>query len=115
MRQSGPGRWTARLLTEIPSATLDLLPIDSLIAMTDTIALPKALKTRLAKAAAKAHATPEQLARQAITAHLDYLDWREKAIRAGFESGETEGWQATDEVFAAVAAQRARRAGKQAA
>lgn len=83
--------------------------------MSDTIALPKALETRLAKAAAKAHASPEQLARKAIAAHLDHLDWREKAIRAGFASGEAEGWLSTDEVFAAVAAQRARRAGKQAA
>jgi predicted transcriptional regulator len=40
----------------------------------------------LAKAAAKAHATPERLARQAIAAHLDYLDWRETANRAGFAS-----------------------------
>jgi predicted transcriptional regulator len=83
--------------------------------MSDTIALPKALETRLVKAATKAHSSPEQLARKAIAAHLDYLDWREKAIRAGFASGEAEGWQSTDEVFAAVAAQRARRAGKQAA
>jgi len=71
--------------------------------MSDTIALPKA------------HASPEQLARKAIAVHLDYLDWREKAIHAGFESGEAEGWNSTDEVFAAVAAQRVRRAGKQAA
>jgi len=83
--------------------------------MSDTIAVPKALETRLAKAAAKAHASPEQLARKAIAVHLDYLDWREKAIRAGFESGETEGWKSTDEVFATVAARRAWRAGKQAA
>jgi len=69
----------------------------------------------LAKAAGKAHATPEQLARKSIASHLDYLDWREIAIRAGFESGEAEGWKSTDDVFAAVAAQRARRAGKQAA
>lgn len=83
--------------------------------MSDAIALPKTLETRLAKAAAKAHASPQQLARKAIAAHLDYLDWREKAIRAGFESGEAQGWRSTDEVFAAVTAQRARRARKQAA
>jgi predicted transcriptional regulator len=47
--------------------------------------------------------------RRAIAAHLDYLDWREKAIRAGFQSGKTEGWLSTDEVFAAVSAQRAKR------
>jgi predicted transcriptional regulator len=79
--------------------------------MPDTIALPKSLETRLAKAAAKAHATPERLARQAIAAHLDYLDWRETAIRAGFASGEAESWQSTDEVFATVAAQRQARRG----
>lgn len=82
--------------------------------MPDPIALPRALETRLAKAAAKTHASPQQLARKAIAAHLDYLDWREKAIRAGFESGEAEGWQSTDEVFAAVTTQRSGRAGKQA-
>lgn len=43
-------------------------------------------------------------------AHLDYLDWREKAVRAGFLSGKTGGWRSTDEVFTAVAAQRAKRA-----
>jgi predicted transcriptional regulator len=83
--------------------------------MSDPIALPKALETRLAKAAAKARASPQQFARKAIAAHLDYLDWRENAIRAGFESGESGGWRSTDEVFAAVTAQRARRVGKQAA
>ena len=84
-------------------------------AMSDPIALPKALESRLATAAAKAHASPQQLARKAIAAHLDLLEWREKAIRAGFESGETEGWKMTDQVFGAVAAQRSRRVGKQAA
>jgi len=83
--------------------------------MSDAIVPPKTHKTRLVKAAAKAHASPEQLARKAIAVHLDYLDWREKAIHAGFESGEVEGWNSTDEAFAAVAAQQARRAGKQAA
>jgi predicted transcriptional regulator len=83
--------------------------------MSDPIALPKALETRLAKAAAKVHASPQQLARRAIAAHLDYLDWQEKAVRAGFESGEVEGWRSTDEVFAAVAGQRARRLGEQVA
>ena len=88
----------------------------SVIRMSATIALPKSLEARLAKAAAKAHASPEQLARKAIAAHLDCLDWREQAIRAGFASGEADSWQSTDEVFAAVAAQRqARRAGKQVA
>jgi predicted transcriptional regulator len=84
-------------------------------AMSDPIALPKALESRLAAAAAKAHASPQQLARRAIAAHLDFLEWRDKAIRAGFESGEAEGWKATDQVFAAVAAQRSRRAGRKAA
>lgn len=83
--------------------------------MSDPIALPKSLETRLAKAAARVHASPQQLARKAIAAHLDYLDWREKAIHAGFESGMVEGWRSTDEVFTAVATQRARRVGKQAA
>lgn len=83
--------------------------------MSDSIALPKTLETRLAKAAAKVNASPQQLARKAIAAHLDYLEWREDAIRAGFESVEAEGWRSTDEVFATVAAQRARRVGKQAA
>lgn len=83
--------------------------------MPDTIALPRALQARLAKVAARTRASPVLLARQAIAAHLDYLDWREKAVRAGFLSGKTEGWRSTDEVFAAVAAQRAKRAGKKAA
>jgi predicted transcriptional regulator len=80
-----------------------------------TIALPKALHLRLQKAASKTRASPDSLARQAIAAHLDYLDWREKAIQAGFDSGKTEGWQTTDQVFAAVSAQRAKRVGKQVA
>ena len=83
--------------------------------MSDTIALPRALQARLKKAAARTHASPGSLVRQAIAAHLDYLDWREKAVRAGFLSGKTDGWRSTEEVFAAVAAQRARRAGTKAA
>lgn len=83
--------------------------------MSGTIALPRALQARLKKAAARTHASPESLVRQAIAAHLDYLEWREKAVRAGFLSGKTEGWQSTEEVFAAVAAQRAKRVGKKAA
>jgi len=81
-------------------------------AMSETIALPKSLRNRLEKVAAKTGESPQRLARDAIAAHLDYLDWREKAIRAGFESGVREGWKSSDEVFAAVAAQRARRAAK---
>ena len=83
--------------------------------MADNIALPRALEARLKKAAARTHASPLSLARQAIAAHLDYLDWREKAIRAGFQAGKTEGWRSTDDVFTAVAAQRAKRAGNKAA
>jgi len=83
--------------------------------MSDIIALPRALQARLEKAAAKSNASPESLVRRAIAAHLDYLDWRENAIGAGFQSGKTEGWRSTEDVFAAVAAQRARRAGKKAA
>ncbi len=83
--------------------------------MPDTIALPRALQARLEKAAAKTRASPKSLARQAIAAHLDYLDWREQALRAGFLSGKTEGWRSTEEVFGAVSAQRAKRAGKKAA
>jgi len=83
--------------------------------MSDTIALPRALQARLEKAAAKTNASPKSLVRRAIAAQLDYLDWREKAVRAGFLSGKTEGWRSTEEVFSAVAAQRAKRAGKMAA
>jgi len=83
--------------------------------MPDNIALPRALQARLKKAAARTHASPVSLAHQAIAAHLDYLDWREKAIRAGFQSGKTEGWRSTEDVFDAVTAQRAKRAGKKAA
>jgi predicted transcriptional regulator len=83
--------------------------------MPENIALPRALQQRLEKAAARTHASPESLARRAIIAHLDYLDWREKAVLAGFLSGKTEGWRSTEDVFAAVAAQRAKRVGKKAA
>lgn len=83
--------------------------------MSEAVAIPKALQARLKKAAARTNASPGSLVRQAIAAHLDYLDWREKAIRAGFQSGNSEGWRSTEDVFAAVAAQRAKRAGKKAA
>ena len=82
--------------------------------MSDTIALSRALQARLEKTAARTNASPKLLVRQAIATHLDYLDWREKAIRAGFLSGKTEGWRSTEEVFAAVSTQRAKRAGKMA-
>ena len=76
--------------------------------MPDTIALPRALQARLEKAAARTRALPKSLARRAIAVHLDYLDWREKAVRVGFQSGKTGGWRSTEEVFAAVSAQRAK-------
>jgi len=83
------------------------------ITMPDNIALPRTLQARLKKTAARTHASPVSLAHQAITAHLDYLDWRERAIRAGFQSGKTEGWLSTEDVIAAVSVQRAKRAGKE--
>jgi predicted transcriptional regulator len=83
--------------------------------MPETIQLPRALRARLRKAAVRTQASPEVLVRRAVKAHLDYLDWREKAIREGFESGKTGGWRSTEDVFAAVAAQRAKRASKKAA
>jgi predicted transcriptional regulator len=80
--------------------------------MSEAIALPKSRRSRLEKLTAKTGESPQKLARNAIAAHLDYLDWREKAICVGFESGEREGCKSSDEVFAAVTAQRARRAAK---
>ena len=99
-------------MRDVRGDTIDAYLIAMVSNMSEMIALPKSLRSRLEKAAAKAGASPQDLARRAIAAHLEYLDWREKAIRAGFESGTREGWKSSDEVFAAVAAQRARRAAK---
>lgn len=51
--------------------------------MQNTLILPKALRSRLEKAARATRRKPEALARQAIAERLDYLEWEERMIAEG--------------------------------
>lgn len=55
---------------------------------------------------------PESLARDAITECLDYLEWKERALAQGEADLRTGYVLTTEEVFAAIEKQRARRARK---
>jgi predicted transcriptional regulator len=63
------------------------------------LTIPDALANRLKKASADVRRSPESLATEAVAKHLDYLEWRRKAIDEGFASGEREGWSTTEAVL----------------
>jgi len=80
--------------------------------MNDTIVLSKSLARRLRRISARVQQKPENLAREAIAESLDYLEWKEKALERGEADLRAGRVLTTDEVFAAVEKQRARRARK---
>jgi predicted transcriptional regulator len=51
--------------------------------MTKTISLPMKLARKLDAASERSKRSPEELAREAIAEKLSYLEWKEKAIKAG--------------------------------
>ena len=80
--------------------------------MNNLVKLPKPLAARLARVSLDQGVTPSTIARKAIAEHLQYLEWKERAIALG-DSDITAGrLMTTEQVFAAIAKQRAHRAGK---
>lgn len=80
--------------------------------MNDTIVLSRSLARRLRRISAKVRQKPESLAREAIADSLDYLEWKEKALTQGEAELKAGHVLTTEEVFAAIKKQRARRARK---
>lgn len=80
--------------------------------MNDIVKLPKPLAARLERASIDQGVAPSMIARKAIAEHLQYLEWKERAIAAGNADIAAGRLMTTEQVFAAVAKQRARRAGK---
>ena len=80
--------------------------------MTDIVKLPRPLAARLERASIDQGIAPSTIARQAIADHLKYLEWKERAIAAGDADIAAGRLMTTEQVFAAVAKQRAKRAGK---
>ncbi len=80
--------------------------------MNDIVRLPKPLAARLAKASHAQGVEPSVIARKAISEHLSYLEWKERAIALGDADIAAGRVMTTAQVFSAVAKQRAKRAGK---
>ena len=78
--------------------------------MNDTIVLSKSLASRLRRISAKVRQEPASLARGAIAECLDYLEWKERALAQGEADLKAGHVLTTEQVFAAIDKQRARRA-----
>lgn len=80
--------------------------------MNDTIILSKSLARRLQRVSARVRQKPESLAREAIADSLDYLEWKERALAQGEADLKAGRVLTTEQVFASIEKQRARRARK---
>ena len=76
------------------------------------VKLSKLLAARLEKVSADEGVPADALARQAIAEHLRYLEWKQRSIAQGDADIAADHLLSTDQVFAAVAKQRARRVRK---
>jgi predicted transcriptional regulator len=68
--------------------------------------IPDSLAKRLQKASAEERKSPESIAKEAVSRHLDYLEWRRQAIDEGFASGRASGWSTTEAVLERFARKR---------
>lgn len=80
--------------------------------MNAPLPIPKALLKRLEKVAADSRKSASAVAKEAIIAHVSYLESRKRAIEAGIESGRREGYLSTEEVLNHFNKKRAAVAGK---
>ena len=80
--------------------------------MNDIVKLPRPLAARLERASLDQGVALSSIACKAIAEHLQYLEWKEQAIAAGDADIAAGRLMTTEQVFAAVAKQRAKRAGK---
>lgn len=80
--------------------------------MNDIVKLPKLLAARLKRVSIDQGIAPAAIARKAIAEHLRYLEWKEQAIALGDADLAAGRLMTTEQVFAAVANQRAKRVSK---
>jgi predicted transcriptional regulator len=80
--------------------------------MNDIVKLPKLLAARLERVSIDQGIAPSAIARKAIAEHLSYLEWKERAIALGDADLAAGRLMTTEQVFAAVAKQRAKRVSK---
>jgi predicted transcriptional regulator len=80
--------------------------------MNDIVKLPKLLAARLERVSIDQGIAPSAIARKAIAEHLRYLEWKERAIALGDADLAAGRLMTTEQVFAAVANQRAKRVSK---
>ena len=80
--------------------------------MTDIVKLPRVLAARLERVSIDQGVPPSAIARKAIAEHLRYLEWKERAIALGDADVAAGRLMTTEQVFAAVGKQRAKRASK---
>jgi predicted transcriptional regulator len=78
--------------------------------MTKTITLPVKLARKLDAASERSKRSPEELAREAIAEKLSYLEWKEKAIKAGELDLRRRRIVTTEELLATLTRQRQARA-----
>ena len=76
------------------------------------VKLPKLLAARLERVSIDQGIAPSAIARKAIAEHLSYLEWKERAIALGDADLAAGRLMTTEQVFAAVAKQRAKRVSK---
>ncbi len=80
--------------------------------MNDRVRLPKLLAARLERASVDQGIAPVVIARKDIAEHLRYLVWKERAIAQGDADIAAGRLLSTEQVFAAIEKQRAKRARK---
>ena len=80
--------------------------------MNDMVRLPKLLAARLERASVDQGIAPAVIARKAIAEHLRYLEWKERAIAQGDADIAAGRLLSTEQVFAVIEKQRAKRARK---
>jgi predicted transcriptional regulator len=78
----------------------------------DMVKLPKLLAARLERVSHDQGLAPAAIARKAIMEHLQYLEWKERAIAQGDADIAAGRLLNTEQVFAAIARQRSTRARK---
>ena len=75
----------------------------------DTFTLSKTLTRRLDRVARETGAPAETLVRDAVTGHLDYLEWLGESLDEAEKEARQAGWLTTDMVRRALATESIRR------
>lgn len=75
----------------------------------DAFTLPKMLTRRLDRVSRETGAPAEDLVRDAVKGHLDYLEWLGKTLEDAEKEAREVGWLSTEQVRHRLAAEAARR------